>query len=240
MSLRGALPGRKPGTVGVADQLAELLVEPVVDVAAVDGDLDVLLARPDVADLDRLVQLGGRVLMAGVVAVRVVALAALRPGPWWPPRSPSPPGCSSVICIAPTRSQESRASPKRRPSGFACSRPTRPQERVMGLEPTTATLATYPSIEKPGVFQGFWWQPYRFEYRFATIFATNLAPALTNLLHSKAVARRLGGYFDGPAAFYDLGSSPAPLGEDAPGAPLRHFVQGAGDAGDERRLLPGG
>ena len=46
------LAGPEAGDVGVGDQLAELLAEPVVDVVAVDGDLDVLLARADVLDLD--------------------------------------------------------------------------------------------------------------------------------------------------------------------------------------------
>jgi hypothetical protein len=46
------------------DQFRVLLVEPLVDLLALDGDLDVLLARADVLDLDRLLQFdrpfGGR------------------------------------------------------------------------------------------------------------------------------------------------------------------------------------
>ena len=58
------LAGPEAGHVGVGDQLAELLVEAVVDVRAVDGDLDVLLARADVVDLDRLVELGRLLVLA--------------------------------------------------------------------------------------------------------------------------------------------------------------------------------
>ena len=59
------LAGPEAGHVGVGDQLAELLVEAAVDVLAIDRDLDVLLARADVADLDGLLELdrlrgGGR------------------------------------------------------------------------------------------------------------------------------------------------------------------------------------
>ena len=59
------LAGPEAGHVGVGDQLAELLAEAVVDVLAIDGDLDVLLARADVLDLDRLVELDGLAFLLG-------------------------------------------------------------------------------------------------------------------------------------------------------------------------------
>ena len=52
------LAGAEAGDVGVRDQLAELVVQPALDHDAIDGDLDVLLARPDVLDLNLLGQLG--------------------------------------------------------------------------------------------------------------------------------------------------------------------------------------
>ena len=63
--MRGALPGRKPETLASADQFAELLAEAAVDVLAIDGDLDVLLARADVLDLDGLVELDGLLALLG-------------------------------------------------------------------------------------------------------------------------------------------------------------------------------
>ena len=57
--LARGLAGAEPGDGGgaVLEQLVELLLEPLVDGVAVDGDLDVLLARADVGDLDGLLEL---------------------------------------------------------------------------------------------------------------------------------------------------------------------------------------
>jgi hypothetical protein len=44
-----------------ARQFGELLVEPLVDGPAINGHLDVLLARPDVLDIDRLLKLYVRI-----------------------------------------------------------------------------------------------------------------------------------------------------------------------------------
>ena len=75
MILRGALPGRKPGTLASVTSSLILLVEPLVDVVAIDGDLDVLLARADVLDLDGLVELLGFVSSV-VLPLRPAALRA--------------------------------------------------------------------------------------------------------------------------------------------------------------------
>ena len=57
------------GHVGIHHQLAVLLIEAGVDVGPFDGNLDVLLARADVDQLDGLVQLFGLLLLA-VLACR--------------------------------------------------------------------------------------------------------------------------------------------------------------------------
>src|SRR5262249_18401340 len=51
------LAGPEAGDLGVLDQFGNLLVETGVDVLALHGDFDVLLARAGVDDLDRLVEL---------------------------------------------------------------------------------------------------------------------------------------------------------------------------------------
>src|SRR5262249_18984979 len=122
------LAGAEAGDGGVGDQLLELVVEAVLDVAAVDGNLDVLLARADLPDLDRLVQLWGLVVVAGVVAVGVVTFVTGVPlrlgrGAFLGARIGRPLFVGHEML--PTRSQESRASLGRRPPGFAASRPTR-------------------------------------------------------------------------------------------------------------------
>ena len=55
--LPGRAPGRKPGTARLARHRPERLVELAVDLGPGDRDLQVLLARADVGDLDVEVEL---------------------------------------------------------------------------------------------------------------------------------------------------------------------------------------
>src|SRR5262249_3700156 len=65
--LAGGLAGPEPADLGLIalHQFGVLLVEPLVDLLALDGHLDVLLARPDVTDLDRLDELDRAFLPVG-------------------------------------------------------------------------------------------------------------------------------------------------------------------------------
>ena len=72
------LTGPETGHVGVADQFAEFLAEARVDVLAFDGDLDVLLARPDIADLDVLMELGRLVRGGGGRLLRMLVFVRSR------------------------------------------------------------------------------------------------------------------------------------------------------------------
>ena len=86
-TVSGFRPGKAPRKVverrfqrEVGDQLAELLAEAVVDVLALDGDFDVLLAGADVLDLDRLVELGGAGFLGGGGGRAAVGRALRRRG----------------------------------------------------------------------------------------------------------------------------------------------------------------
>ena len=159
MILRGALPGRKPGTSASLDQFAELLVEQLVDVVAVDGDLDVLLARADVFDLDVLVELFRLFFLALFSAVAVPCRSAVA-GRAAVRSLLGRDVVSSVMADAPPKVKKAEKS-RRQPRSLATAilRPSRPKERVMGLEPTTATLATWRSTtELHPQLAGFSWR----------------------------------------------------------------------------------
>ena len=79
MIFRGVLPGRNPGTWAglVRTEVRELLVHPGVDGRPVDGDLDVLFARPGVGDVDLLGEFGQRLGDGGGVPVVVTFMTVV-------------------------------------------------------------------------------------------------------------------------------------------------------------------
>src|SRR5262249_39031275 len=140
--LAGRLAGAEPGDnrFPIGHELLDLLVHLRIDGRALDCHLDVFLARPDVLEFDRLRQLFGLLFFAvagrsgllggggggfrrGFVGTRFVSHRML-----------------------PLEARKRLAASRQRARNRATSwLAAKQRERVMGLEPTTATLATWRS-----------------------------------------------------------------------------------------------